>query len=84
MAHVEGQRCGSGDVELEDAEDPCAYLSCVRQPDSLAMHHKQKEVCDRLERLDPSWRLRRRKKGPVNVLPTQSGPSKSVEFWVVV
>jgi hypothetical protein len=26
MARIDGQHCGSGDVELEDATDPCAYL----------------------------------------------------------
>ena len=52
MAHIEGQHCGSDDVELEDAEDPCAYLTRVYQPDALAMYQKLKDVCDRLEHLD--------------------------------
>ena len=51
--HWGWQHCGSGDIELEHAEDPCAYLSRVYHPDPLAMHQHLKGVCDRLENLDP-------------------------------
>ena len=81
MSHSEGQHCGNGDVELEDAEDPCAYLSRVFQPHPLASHQILKEVCDRLEHLDPPWRLN--PKELVSVLPTQLGPGESV-VWAVV
>ena len=54
MAQIAGQHCGSGDVELEDAEDPCAYLARVYQPDPLALYPKLKDVRDRLGHLDPS------------------------------
>ena len=69
-------------MELEDAQDPCAYHTRVCQPDPLVLHHKLKEVCDRLEHLDPSWRLRRN--DPVNVLPSQPGPSEAIDFWVAI
>ena len=77
MAHIEGQHCGSGDVELEDAEDPCPYLTRVYQPDPLVIYQKLKDVCDRLERLDPSWMSRR--KDPVSVLPSQPGPGEAID-----
>jgi hypothetical protein len=44
MAHIEGQHCGSGDGELEDAEDPCAYLTRVYQLDPLVLYQKLKDV----------------------------------------
>ena len=77
-----GQHCASGDMKLKNAEDPCAYLSRVYQPDPLAMHQKLKEVCDRLEHLDPLWRVRR--KGPASVLPAPPGPIAYIECWVAV
>ncbi len=76
MAHIEGQHCGSGEVELEDAEDPCAYLSRVYQRDPLAMHQNLKEVCDRIEHLCPSWMLRRK-----NLVSALLGPGDSDDFW---
>ena len=54
----------------------------VYQPDPVAMYQKLKDVCDRLEHLDPSWRLRR--KDPVNVLPSQPGPSETIDVWLAI
>ena len=78
MAHVANQHCGNGDVELEDAEDPCAYLTRAYPPDPPAMYRKLKDMCDQLEHLDPSWRLRR--KEPVSVWPSLPNPSESIDF----
>ena len=44
-----GLDCGRIDIELEEAEDPSAYLTCLYQPESLAVCPQWKDVCDRLE-----------------------------------
>ena len=82
MAHIEGQHCGSGDLELVDATDPCAYLTRVYQPNPLVLYQELRDVCDRPERLDPAWRSRR--KDPVSVLPSQRGPSQAIDFWLAM
>ena len=82
MAHIERQHCGSGDVELDDVEDLVAYLARVYQPYPLAMYQKLRDVRDRLKHLDPLWRLH--PKDPVSVVPSQRGPSATIDFWVAV
>ena len=82
MAHIEGQHCGSGDVELEDAEDPRADLVRVYQPKPLVLYQNLRDARDRLEHLYPSRRLRR--KDPVSALPSQPGPGEAIDFWVAI
>ena len=55
LKHIEAQHCGSGEVELEDAVDPCTLLTKNYQHDHESLTAKLKLVETQLEALDPSW-----------------------------
>ena len=55
LKHIEAQHCGSGEVELEDAVDPCKLLTQNYQYDHESLTAKLKLVETQLEALDPSW-----------------------------
>ncbi len=82
LQHIEQQHCGSGDPELEDAVDPCDYLT-KRFGDSpndfvqiiLALQR-------RLEHLDGTWTTRRYE--PISRMPIKPVPGQTVDMWVSV
>ena len=49
MGNIGGPDCGRSDIEIEEAEDPGAYLTCVYQPEPLAVCQQWTDVCDRLD-----------------------------------
>ena len=55
LKHIEAQHCGSGEVELEDAVDPCAFLTQHYKDDHQALTTKLRIVEAQLEALDPTW-----------------------------
>ena len=55
LKHIEAQHCGSGEVELEDAIDPCTFLTQKYKENHIALSAKLKIVEYLLERLDSSW-----------------------------
>ena len=55
LKHIEAQHCGSGEVELEDAVDPCAFLTQAYAKDHMTLTSRLKSVEIHLETLDPSW-----------------------------
>ena len=55
LKHIEAQHCGSGEVELEDAVDPCKLFTKNYQHDHGSLTAKLKLVETQLEALDPSW-----------------------------
>ena len=55
LKHIEAQHCGSGEVELEDAVDPCTLLTKNYQHGHEHLTAKLKLVETQLEALDPSW-----------------------------
>ena len=52
LQHIEARHCGSGDVELEDAVDPCELLTKNYQHDHESLTVKLKLVETQLEALD--------------------------------
>ena len=54
ITFIERQHCGSGEVELEDAVDPCKLLTKNYQHDHESLTAKLKLVETQLEALDPS------------------------------
>ena len=82
LRHIEKQHCGSGDLELEDAVDPCQYLTerFASAPADFACIIK--ELQTHLERLDGTWAGRRSK--PESCIPLQPAPGSSVDMWVSV
>ena len=55
LKHIEAQHCGSGDVELEDAVDPCKLLTKNYHHDHRSLTVQLKLVETQLEALDPTW-----------------------------
>ena len=53
LTHIERQHCGSGEVELEDAADPCTRVTENYQHDQENLTAKLKHVETQLEALDP-------------------------------
>ena len=59
LKRIEQQHCGSGDADLEDAVDPCAFLTDRYGSDKAALTHRMKLAEKRLEDLDPNWAMGR-------------------------
>ena len=55
LQHIEAQHCGSGDVEFEDAVDPCTFLTQNYETNHLALTAKLQMVESMLDSMDPSW-----------------------------
>ena len=55
LQHIEAQHCGSGEVELEDAVDPCSWLTRQFQSDHTGLSTRLRNVESQVEALDPSW-----------------------------
>ena len=54
LKHIEARHCGSGEVELEAAVDPCTLLTKNYQHDHGNLTAKLKLVETQLEALDPT------------------------------
>ena len=82
LGHIEAQHGGSGDLELEDAVDPCDFLTrrFAGAPADLAAIITA--VMTRLEHLDGTWTGRR--SDPVSHMPLQPAPGSTVDMWVSV
>ena len=82
LAHLEAQHAGSGDLELEDAVDPCDFLTqrFAGAPADLA--EIIKAVATRLGQLDGTWSGRR--SSPASHMPPPPAPGSSVDMWVSV
>ena len=82
LGHIEAQHGGSGDLELEDAVDPCDFLTrrFAGAPADLAAIITA--VMKRLEHLDGTWTGRR--SDPVSHMPLQPAPGSTVDMWVSV
>ena len=55
LQHIEAQHCGSGEVELEDAVDPCTFLTQLYENDTVALTTKLQSVESQLDTIDRSW-----------------------------
>ena len=55
LTHIEQQHCGSGEVELEDAVDPCTFLSQHYEHQHASLTAKLQMVENQLDNVDPSW-----------------------------
>ena len=55
LRHIEEHHCGSGEVELENAVDPCIFLTQAYHHDHNTLTAKLKIVEAQLEALDSSW-----------------------------
>ena len=82
LEHIDKQHGGSGDPELEDAVDPCDYLTqrFANAPERLVAIIRDLQT--RLEHLDGTWAGRR----PVAVahMPLKPAPGSTVDMWVSV
>ena len=74
LEHIENQHCGSGDVEVEDAVDPCDYLKkrFGDKPEEFAQifHDLQR----RLQSLDDTWLGRGPE--PIESMPSSPEPGQ--------
>ena len=55
LKHIEAQHVGSGEVELEDAIDPCTFLTNLYEHDHAALTAKLNIIETQLQQLDPTW-----------------------------
>ena len=58
LRHIEEQHCGSGEVELEDAVDPCTFLTQTYHHEHNTLTAKLQIVETQLEALGSSWSKR--------------------------
>ena len=82
LGHIEAQHGGSGDLELEDAVDPCDFLTrrFAGAPADLAAIIIALKT--QLEHLDWTWAGHR--SDPVLHMPLKPAPGSTVDMWVSV
>ena len=82
LEHIEAHHGGSGDVELEDAVDPCDYLTQRFASAPADFAKILTELRTRLENLDGTWAGRC--STPVSHMPLTPAPGCTVDMWVSV
>ena len=82
LEHIEKQHCGNGDPELEDAKDPCDYLTERFGGSPGDFMDIIRALQRRLEHLDGTWTGRRPE--PISSMPITPEPGRAVEMWVSV